>query len=160
MKIKLYISLHLISINLLFIQCSQLKNPLPDKVNNLQLVKLIEGEEAKQYINKLHFQPVTDNENFIAFYKDLSGSAIVYLTLYPDIERALNDFQKMTKKISPENSVFTSPEFFTYRGEVIYKCLGMGMVHYVFVKNKSLYWVSEDFHLADSFFKSFYQLTY
>lgn len=155
---KINISVFLISISLLFIQCSQSKNPLPDKVNNLQLVKLTEGEDAKQYINKLHFQPVTENENFIGFYEDLSGNAIVYLTLYPDKEKALNDFQKMTKKISPENSVFTSPEFFTYRGEVIYKCMGMGMLHYVFVKNKSLYWVSVDFHMADSFFKSFYHL--
>ncbi len=155
---KFNLSLLLILTVLFFIQCSQSKNPLPDKVNNLRLVKLVEGEEAKKYINKLHFQPVTEHENYIGFYEDLSGSAIVYLTLYPDKEKALNDFQKMTKKISPENSIFTSPEFFTYRSEVIYKCTGMGMLHYVFVKNKGLYWISVDFYLADSFFKNFYQL--
>ncbi len=54
----------------------------------------------------------------------------------------------MTNKISPENSIFIYPEFFDYEGNKIYKCFGMGMTHFVFPLNKSLYWISVDTHLS------------
>lgn len=141
-----------------YLSCSQLKEPLPEEVNQLSLVKTIKGQEAKDYINKLHFQPVTENENLIGYYENGSGSAIVYVTLYKSNLEAENDFVKMTKKISPENSVFIYPQIFEHKGNQIYKCFGMGMTHFVFVADKKLYWISVDTHLANEFFNEFYRL--
>jgi len=138
--------------------CSKKVEPLPEEVNQLMLVKTISGQEAKDYINKLHFQPVTDNENLIGHYENESGSAIVYVTIYKNQKEAEKDFEKMTKKISPENSVFIYPQFFDYKGNQIYKCFGMGMTHYVFAINGKLYWISVDTHLAKNFFEKFYNL--
>lgn len=138
--------------------CSRKKEILPEKVNDLTLVKTVSGDEAKEFINKLHFKPVTENENVIGYYENLSGSAIVYVTLYPNDKSAIEDFDKMTKKISPENSVFIYPKFFNHQGQRIYQCFGMGMTHYVFALNKKLYWISVDTHLAKDFFQKFYQL--
>lgn len=139
-----------------FLSCSRQKQPLPDEVNSLMLVKTISGEEAKNYINKLHFQPVTENENLIGYYENESGSAIVYVTIYKNEKDARNDFVKMTKKISPENSVFIYPQFFEHKGNQIYKCFGMGMTHFVFSLNDKLYWISVDTHLSKNFFNEFY----
>ncbi len=139
------------------ISCSERKENLPNKVGELNLVKTLSGDIAKNYINKLHFQPVTENENLIGFYENLSGNAIVYVTIYKSDKEAQSDFYKMTKKISPENSVFIYPEFFNYENNKIYKCFGMGMTHFVFSFNKKLYWISVDTHLAKSFFEKFYQ---
>lgn len=141
-----------------FLSCSRSKEPLPEKVNQLLLVKTITGQEAKDYINKLHFQPVTENENLIGYYENASGSAVVYVTLYKSNSDAENDFVKMTKKISPENSVFIYPQFFEQEGNQIYKCFGMGMTHFVFVSDKKLYWISVDTHLANDFLNEFYKL--
>lgn len=139
-----------------FSSCSQSKEPLPEEVSQLSLVKTITGEVAKEYINKLHFQPVTENENLIGYYENASGSAVVYVTLYKNNSEAEIDFVKMTKKISPENSVFIYPQFFEHKGTKIYKCFGMGMTHYVFVANNKLYWISVDTHLSKNFFNEFY----
>lgn len=136
--------------------CSKKKEFPPEKVNDLILVKTISGIEAKNYINKLHFQPVTENENLIAYYENPSGQAIVYVTFYSNSKDAENDFQKMTEKISPENSVFIYPQFFTFEENRIYKCFGMGMTHFVFALNKKLYWISVDTHLSKNFFEDFY----
>ncbi|MGB9663665.1 MAG: hypothetical protein ACPL25_01930 [Ignavibacteria bacterium] len=143
---------------LIFSNCSRSKDPLPEEVYQLSLVKTISGREAKDYINKLHFQPVTENENLIGHYENASGNAVVYVTLYKNEIDAKNDFIKMTQKISPENSVFIYPQFFDHKGNKIYKCFGMGMTHYVFVIDKKLYWISVDTHFAKNFFNEFYNL--
>jgi len=154
---KFFLLLFLLSF-ILFSNCSRHNEPLPERVNQLTLVKTISGQEAKDYINKLHFQPVTENENLIGHYENESVSAIVYVTLYKNQEDAKIDFDKMTKKISPENSVFIYPQFFDYKGNNIYKCFGMGMTHFVFAKDKKLYWISVDTHIAKNFFDEFYNL--
>lgn len=143
---------------LFFSSCSKKYETLPEEVNQLMLVKTISGQEAKDIINKLHFQPVTENENLICHYENESGSAIVYVTIYKSKEEAKKDFDRMTRKISPENSVFIYPQFFDYQGNSIYKCFGMGMTHYVFASNEKLYWISVDTHLAKNFFEKFYNL--
>lgn len=140
----------------LFTSCGRKKENLPEKVGDLILVKKITGTEAKDYINKLHLQPVTENENIIAHYENLSGSAVVYVTIYANEKDAEKDFERMTNKISPENSVFIYPEFFNYANNKIYKCFGMGMTHYVFSFKNNLYWISVDTHIARVFFESFY----
>ncbi|MCX8056346.1 MAG: hypothetical protein N3F03_01895 [Ignavibacteria bacterium] len=146
----------LLSLSFLILSCSNQKDIVPEKVSELLLVKTITGEEAKNIINKLHFQPVTDNENLIGYYENQSGQAIVYVTIYDKDEEAKNDFEKMTKKISPENSVFIFPQFFDFENNKIYKCFGMGMTHFVFALNNKLYWISVDTHLAKQFFEDFY----
>lgn len=144
-------------LNFFFQACSQKKEILPEKINDLLLVKTLDGEIAKEYINKLHFQPVVNYENIIGYYENPSGEAIVYVTIYPDQKNAEINFKKMTDKISPENSIFIYPQFFKYQGNVIYKCFGMGKTHYVFTLNKNLYWISVETHLSKNFFEEFYQ---
>lgn len=155
---KLVIKIISVSVFIFFFSCSVKKEYLPAKVNQLNLVKTITGVEAKDHINKLHFQPVTDYENMIGYYENNSGSAVVYLTIYKDGREANRDYIKMTNKISPENSVFIYPQFFDHLGNKIYKCFGMGMTHYVFIVDKRLYWISVDTFMAEDFFKQFYNL--
>ncbi len=155
---NLLIFLLIITLSTTFYACSKKKEFLPEKVGDMMLVKTIEGEEAKKNINELHFQPVTENENLIGYYENLSGQAIVYVTIYQSNEDAVRDFDKMTKKISPENSVFVYPQFFDFENNKIYKCFGMGMSHYVFALNKKLYWISVDTHLAKNFFEEFFRI--
>lgn len=153
----IFIFLLIFGNHFLFQYCSQKKEILPERINDLILIKTIDGNEAKEYINKLHFQPVSKNENIIGYYESLSGEAIVYITIYPDQKEAKIDFEKMTNKISSGNSVFVYPQFFDYEGNKIYKCFGMGMSHFVFSLNKNLYWISGDTHLAKDFFEEFYK---
>lgn len=138
--------------------CAKRKDFLPERIESLTLVKTLRGDEAKNFLNKLHFQKVTDYKNEIGFYENESFSATIYITHYPKAEYAQNDFERMIKKISPANSVFSNPTQFVYRNNRIMKYLGLGQVHFVFAYQKKLYWISVDSQISDDFFKSYYEL--
>ena len=134
-----------------FISCSLNSNYLPEDFFGLQLTKKLLGKDAKELINNLHFQGVTDLENEIGFYDEKAGSAIIYITHYNTKEAAKSDYKKMVGKISPENSVFIKPEYLNLCGMEIYRCFGMGQSHYVFPYNKVLFWISVDTHFGKKF---------
>lgn len=156
MEIRRILFFILISFWLLFqIGCSKKNDSLPDSISNLILTKKVSGDEAKDYINKLHFQPVTETENEIGFYKGEKGEAVIYITHYKNSIDPKADYEKMTKKISPENSVFIYPSFFELNGRKIYKCFGMGMTHYVFYHDSELFWISVDTHISEIFLSDY-----
>ena len=130
------------------ISCSLNSNYLPEDFFGLRLTKKLTGKDAKEFINNLHFQGVTDLENEIGFYHEKAGSAIIYITHYNTKETAKSDCEKMAKKISPENSVFIKPEYLKLGGMEVYRCFGMGQSHYAFAYNKVLFWISVDTHFG------------
>lgn len=137
------------------IGCSSKKDSLPEYISSLKLSRKMTGVAAKESINKLHFQPVTETENEIGFYKGEIGEAIIYVTHYQNAKDSQTDYAKMTKKISPENSVFFNPSFFKMNGKEIYQCFGMGMTHFVFYHDVDLFWISVDTHIAREFLKNY-----
>jgi hypothetical protein len=140
---------------LIQINCSNKQDTLPDKILDLELTRKMTGEAAKESINQLHFQPVTETENEIGFYKGNIGKGIIYVTHYQNSDDPKSDYEKMTKKISPENSVFFNPSFFKHDGKTIYQCFGMGMTHFVFYHNTNLFWISIDTHIAREFLSNY-----
>ena len=137
------------------ISCSLNSNYLPEEFFGLRLTKRITGKNAKEFINNLHFQGVTDLENEIGFYDEKTGSAIIYTTHYNTKEAAKSDYKKMVKKISPENSVFIKPEYLKINGIEVYRCFGMGQSHYVFPYNKVLFWILVDTHFGKKFVEEY-----
>jgi len=137
------------------IGCSNNKDSLPESISGLKLSNIIIGDKAKESVNKLHFQPVTETENEIGFYKGEIGEAIIYVTHYQNAKDSQTDYAKMTKKISPENSVFFNPSFFKMNGKEVYQCFGMGMTHFVFYDDVDLFWISVDAHIAREFLKNY-----
>ncbi|MGB5849218.1 MAG: hypothetical protein WBH40_12065 [Ignavibacteriaceae bacterium] len=137
------------------ISCSPNKNYLPEDFFGLQLTKKLTGKDAKEFVNNLHFQNVTDMENEIGFYGGEAGDAIIYITHYNNKETAKGNYKKMVMKISPENSIFVNPEYLKLGGMEIYYCFGMGQSHYVFPYNKELFWISVDTHLGKKFVEDY-----
>jgi hypothetical protein len=137
------------------ISCSINSNYLPEDFFGLQLTRKLSGNDAKDFVNKLHFQNVTDLENEIGFYSGKAGEAIIYITHYNTKESSISNYNKMVKKISPENSVFVRPEFLNLGGMEIYRCFGMGQSHYVFHCNKELFWISVDTHFGKKFVEEY-----
>ncbi|MFC2094437.1 hypothetical protein ACFLSH_02285 [Bacteroidota bacterium] len=140
---------------ILLISCSLNSNYLPEDFFGLKLTKKLTGDDAKEFVNNLHFQNVTGLENEIGFYGEKAGSAIIYITHYNTKEMANKDYVKMVKKISPENSIFIKPEYLQLGGMEIYRCFGMGQTHYVFPHNKELFWISVDTHFGKKFVEEY-----
>lgn len=117
-------------------------NFLPENIGEFRKVKELTGDAAKEFVNNLHFQKVTDLENHIGFYEGEGGGLTIYITFYHDADSAEIDYRKMTRKISPRNSVFVQGEYLELEGHPCYRCYGMGQTHFVFRKDKNLVWMS------------------
>lgn len=130
---------------------------LPDALLSYRLDSRLEGKEAKEFVNRLHFQSVTENENFIGFYRSGEDQAVIYLTRYPGREPAEDAFRKMTDKISQGNYAFINGEILQVNGQPVYRCFGMGQTHFVFVKSTQLYWISVNTMNANAFLDAYLQ---
>ena len=151
-----------ISIAILFILiigfsgCSKQVDYIPEKFSDLTLQQKYIGDEARKFVDRLHYQPVAPVENKIGFYENAQASAIIYITFYDDNEDAVDDFKRMTVKISPDNSVFYNSSYLEKEGNRIYKTFGMGQTHYVFVLDDKLFWISVNDLIAENFFDKYY----
>jgi hypothetical protein len=150
---KKFLTFSLISI--LFASCSTNKDYLPEEFWGLKLNRKLTGNEAKDFVDRLHFQNVATEKNEIGFYTGAVGNAIIYLTYYSNEKTAEEDFRKMAEKISPENSVFVNGKFETVDGNQVYSCVGMGQVHYVFYHKNLLFWLSADPNFSRQFFEEY-----
>jgi hypothetical protein len=138
-----------------FFSCSSKKDFLPDEFFGLELKQKLTGDEAKKFVDELHFQEVAPEKNEIGFYDSQAGKAVIYITYYNDERTSHSEYVKMVNKISPENSVFINPEFVAIGGKDIYRCFGMGQSHYVFANGKELYWISIDTNLGRKFIEEY-----
>ncbi len=145
-------------LGLLFFSCSTEVNFLPDEFFDLTLTKKLTGEEAKEFVNKLHFESVTETENEIGFYEGEGGTALIYITHYNTEKIAEADYKLMTEKISPENSVFIGSEYLMLKEKKVFRCFGMGQSHYVFYLGKELFWISVDTHFGKKFVQWYIEL--
>lgn len=139
-----------------FINCSNKRDLLPEDFFGLKLEQKLTGTEARNFVDKLHFQEVASDKNEIGFYKSSAGSAIIYITYYSDDEMAKEEYESMINKISPYNSVFVDPEFIKVKDKTIYRCFGMGQTHYVFANGKELFWVSVDTPISNKFIEEYF----
>jgi len=140
----------------IFVSCSAQPEYIPSSAGEFKLKQKVTGKEADKQLNKLHFNPiVTGKKNEIGYYEAAGKNAVVYITGYINETDAKTDFGKMTKKISPENSVFISPSFFNFMGYNIYRCFGMGQTHFVFVHENVLIWISVETIAGREFLKSY-----
>ena len=137
-----YFSLSVLIMVFILNNCSEEINYFPETLGNFEQVDVIRGEQAQMFVNRLHFNSVTDEKNEIAFYGQGKPSITIYITFYDSDEKAFNNFKKMTRKISPENSVFIQGSYFEMDGIKIYRCFGMGQTHFVFSYQMNLFWLS------------------
>ncbi|MBU0561549.1 MAG: hypothetical protein KJ799_05135 [Bacteroidetes bacterium] len=147
-----------VTLVLLLTGCSSKTEYLPQELFGLKMVSKLEGSEAKLFVNKLHFQSVTNLENEIGFYEGEKGRLTIFVTYYPDDEAAKNDELKMTAKISPDNSVFMMGDYLEIEGKSIYRCFGMGQTHFVFADQSALLWISCETIWAKEFISNYLSL--
>ncbi|KAF0148399.1 MAG: hypothetical protein FD143_2884 [Ignavibacteria bacterium] len=154
MKRKVFVIAATISLYF-FSSCSEQVSPTPDKIAEFQLSRVITGKEAKDFVNRLHFNSVTTERNEIAFYRLNNSEAVIYVTFYNNELDSYQNFDKMTKKISPDNSVFEKGAFLNVKGKRVYQTFGLGQSHFVFTHKKLLFWISAENVSAKEFLISY-----
>jgi hypothetical protein len=133
--------------------CLSKKDILPNSILGYKITKKLTGDEAKSFVNKLHNQEVASIKNEIAFYENGSQKAVIYITHYNNEHTAASEENKMTQKISPQNSVFVGGEYLKINKFEVYRCFGMGQTHFVFSLDTKLFWISVDTMDANDFLK-------
>jgi hypothetical protein len=148
---RIYFLLILLS---LLLSCSK-KNPLPDQILDYSLTNRLNGAEAKKFVDRIHLNEVATNENSIGFYSNKNAQSVIYITNYETSEIANAEFQRMTNKISPENSVFISGTIIKMAQKTIYRCFGMGQTHFVLTHQSMLIWISTETIGAEDFISTY-----
>lgn len=148
-------TIHTILIIFVLLGCNDRKDFLPTNLFEYRLTNRLSGEAAKDFVNQIHFGEVTSTNSEVGFYEDKNIPAIIYVTEYESLSLAKKDFDKMTRKISPENSVFINGEYLNIKDKRIYRCFGMGQTHFVFYHKNYLFWLSVNTIGATYFLKSY-----
>ena len=139
------------SVALLVITCSGDRPVLPETIAGLRLQEHLTGDAARRFVDRLHGRSVTPEDNEIGVYAGQAGRATVYVTRYADARQAESAGRRMTDRISPANSAFSGGEYLDVGGRQVYRCTGMGQIHFVLTDRQRLYWVSAGGQLANAF---------
>lgn len=146
----------LIIITIIFLTgCTREKPFLPEQVFTLTLKKQLTGEEAKAFVDNLHFEEVTPENNEIGFYEGEKGKAIIYITHYKDAKQARQEGRRMIEKIDKGNPVFFMGDSLLVNGKPVYRCFGMGETHFIFSKDNHLFWISSGTMFAQKFLSAY-----
>jgi len=149
--------LQLIVLSVLLAGCACQKEPdfLPEHLLGYQLTKKLNGPEARAFVDKIHLREVTPENNIIGFYQKENMPLTIYITEYNSTGEAEKNFEMMTRKISPGNSVFINGEYLEIEGRKLYRCFGMGQTHFVFNIDHRLFWISVNTIEAGKFIRDY-----
>ncbi len=155
MKVKTFVLIILLAIAT--VACGQKKSYVPKSILQYQLTRLLQGEEAKAFINKLHFKRVAPVESMVGFYKNGEKQGIVYVTVYQDSQQAQKDWQTMVDKISQGNEVFVQGAVMEIDGNEVFRCFGLGQTHFVFTHKNALIWLQVETIGAEKLFRDYFR---
>jgi len=114
-------------------------------IQDLELVKLITGDEAIKAINKLHGMSIDVVMGLIAHYEGMNDKATIWVSEASSQDLAEEQIVVMIRKMkSNARSPFSHYRTMNKKGFRVIAFDGMGQVHYVFRDNKWAYWISAD----------------
>jgi hypothetical protein len=121
------------------------------QIDNLKLVKLIEGEEAIEEINRLHGTTIQVLRGFIAHYENARKKAVIWVSEAESEDMAQEQIEVMLRKMkgSPR-SPFGHYRDLDRNGLPVIAFEGLRQVHYVFRIGEWVFWMDADAEYIDS----------
>lgn len=128
----------------------------PPKIGDYHLARLISGKEAIEEINRLHGRVINAIAGAIAIYNGEEGSATIWVSLAPSSEKAECQVQEMMREIQGRpGGPFFGVQKEVHREIPVYRFQGLGQMHFVFRRDKQVYWVSTPPEAAKDFLSVF-----
>ena len=137
----------IIIIGFIWVGCNQSQNEIAfdPSIEDLKLVKLIEGHDAIEAINQLHGTSVNIVRGYIAHYEGVHDKATIWVSEASSQKLAKEQIEVMISKMkNNRRSPFSHYRNLEAKGLEVIAFNGMGQVHYVFRDNKWAYWISAD----------------
>lgn len=117
-------------------------SPLPDSLHALRLVDLQTGADAARIMERLHGKEVAPLRSWIGSYAGHGASAELYVSRYDSGRHATADLEAMSARIGPGTPVFGHHRTIVVAGQTVHATLGQGGVHYFFVREADLFWLT------------------
>ena len=118
--------------------------PFDPHIKDLNLVRLMTGDDALREINRLHGRPIDIVRGFIAHYESPHDKATIWVSEATSEDLARQQIEVMINKMKEsKTSPFRHFRLLDARGTKVIAFDGMDkQVHYVFKDNKWVYWLS------------------
>jgi hypothetical protein len=132
---------------LLLLACTRGESspPFDPHIKDLDLVRLVTGDEARKSIDKLHGMPIDVVQGFIAEYNGPYGKATIWVSEATSEDLAKEQTEVMIEKMeSSKRSPFSHFRARDAKGLRITAFDGLGQEHCVFRDKTWVYWVSAD----------------
>lgn len=121
---------------------------VPQALAGLQLIRLYDGAQAEEIVNRMHGAAVATTKTAIGMYAGSEGRATLYVSTYRTDAEARADYDRMCRRIAPGDSGFTSFQQMMVDGRQVAVCVGEGQLHCFFVQRDRLYWLASDSNVA------------
>ena len=120
------------------------KQIFPKNLCNLQLIKLVQGEQAINEVNKLHGKKIPVKNAWIGNYRgEDSNNAMIWISESFNTKEATEQTEVMMKKIEANpKSPFHNLQVKHNLNRKIYTFSGMQQYHAVFRNGKKVFWIS------------------
>ena len=124
--------------------CVNGKNNIPQELGGLELFRVVRGDEADDFVNKMHGKKLGVKKNLIAYYGSKNSRNVLYISVYEEVEEAKADLQSMAIKMVKGTAVFTPLKFNKMGDGVRFRTEGMGLIHCFYrVDNMLIWWQVE-----------------
>ena len=116
----------------------------PEKIGGWQRAKLITGAEGLEKINQLHGKSIAAEAGAIGTYqKPGKRPAMVWISRSKTAAMAQKQAELMADKmVGNPHSPFHDPQTLRVKKTRIYQFMGMGQIHYIFCRDRLVYWIS------------------
>ncbi|MFC1580926.1 4Fe-4S binding protein [Thermodesulfobacteriota bacterium] len=118
---------------------------LPEKLGNMNLSKVLRGDEAEKVVHEMHGKRLGALGYVIAYYGGKDSKNVLYVSVYGNSGSAKNALMNMAMKMVNGTRIFKPLETIGRMGDnIVFKTEGMGLVHYFYrVDNVLLWWQTE-----------------
>jgi len=135
--------------------CSSSKRwSFPHKIDGYSLSRLITGGKALAQVNGLHGKPIQALKGSIALYEGEGKEAMVWVSLAPSSQMALQQVGIMVEKME-ERGPFHDFSTGKVGCILVHRFLGLGQEHYLFSHGASVFWISAPVGEGKPFVKVF-----
>ncbi|WP_366924568.1 hypothetical protein MFMK1_001553 [Metallumcola ferriviriculae] len=117
------------------------KELFPQKLGALKLVQLLEGEEAKQNVYKLHGTTMELAGAFVANYASDFEQVTIWASVAPNKKEAKEQVNAMHIKMEI-SEVFTDHQHAPVGNTLYHSVLGMGQSHLFYQRGDDVIWIS------------------
>lgn len=113
----------------------------PSHVGNFYMDKIVLGEEALSYAQKIHGSEAPIKRVFIPYYSNMKEQVIIWVFELESLKEAIRHMERINDRLQ-KSQQYEEPESFFLQNVEVHYVQGMNLDNYYYRKGHVIYWVS------------------